>query len=424
MGDSFNTAFALTTALMDRSKKKKTIRRLHKLNESTRNVKKLGRVNCIQLIPSNCQMGNIIISGGSDDHRNKLIVENCKQGVSIGLPTIIIHENNYQLETLLKTEFSGHCYLRIINPSNPYYDPILRLTDTEIGHFVVSGAAVNHPIPSEGALYVKALISILRKKNISPYIRMMANCPHNSIQTILVEMEQSGMISRSEANAIRNDINLGKVARPEIEYFFKQIELESAILPGKRNLSKTTSIVEAVKNKGILSIDITSSLKKNQLAMIATEIDNCAKSGSPFRVIIDVACIANNPELVEILKNSTSISWTISSSDIHRMLGQKDGELAFWLAISHRAILFAHSIKTSELLSSELGEYEHIDIVENTTGTNTIGRFGYHFGINNGFSTSSKRERVIKPEEISNFRENEFLLLDNYTSSLSTGVLA
>ena len=114
MGDSFNTAFALTTALMNRSKKKKTIRRLHKLNESTRNVKKLGHVNCIQLIPSNCQMGNIIISGGSDNHRNKLLVENCKQGVSIGLPTIIIHENNI----LLSAADSFICRQRILTERN------------------------------------------------------------------------------------------------------------------------------------------------------------------------------------------------------------------------------------------------------------------------------------------------------------------
>lgn len=424
MGNSFNTAFALTTALIDRSKKKKTIQRIQKLNESTRNVQRLGHVSCNQLIPSNSQMGNIIISGGTEDHRNKLLVENCRQSVSIGLPTIVIHENNYQLEALLKREFSGHCYVRIINPANPYYDPILRLTDTEIGHFVIGGAPMNHSIPSEGALYVKALVNILRKKNISPYLRMMASCPHNSIQTILVEMEQSGVLSKNEVDSIRNDINIGKTARAEIEYFFQQIEMESAILPGKRDLSKTTSITEAVKNKGILSLDISSTAKKNQLAMIVAEINNCAKLGNPFRMIIDAACIANNSELVDILKNSTSISWTISSSDVHRMLGQKDGELAFWLAISHRAILFAHSIKTSELLSAELGEYEHIDITESATGTNSIGKFGYHFGTNSSFSTSSKRERVVKSEEIANFRENEFLLLDNYTSSVSNGILS
>lgn len=106
------------------------------------------------------------------------------------------------------------------------------------------------------------------------------------------------------------------------------------------------------------------------------------------------------------------------------MIGNDQSELATWLALSHRAILFAHSIKTCELLSAELGEYDHIDIVESYATSNNIGKIGYHFGTNSSFNTSLKRERVVKPEVIENLRDREFILLDNYTSLISRGIIS
>ena len=99
------------------------------------------------------------------------------------------------------------------------------------------------------------------------------------------------------------------------------------------------------------------------------------------------------------------------------------GELATWLALSHRAVLFSHGIKTCELLSAELGEYEHIDVVESCAGNNNIGRIGYHYGANSSFSTSAKRKRVIQPEEIECLGNNGFIMLDNYTATISKGTL-
>ena len=105
------------------------------------------------------------------------------------------------------------------------------------------------------------------------------------------------------------------------------------------------------------------------------------------------------------------------------MLGNTQGELATWLALSHRAVLFSHGIKTCELLSAELGEYEHIDVVESRAGNNYIGKIGYHYGDNSSFSTSVERKRVIQPEEIQSLGNNGFIMLDNYARSISKGTL-
>ena len=425
MGSGFNTAASLVASMVNRSNRKKTIKKINRVNEANKNVQNMGTIMPDQIIPCNYQMGNIAISGGSIDIRNELIIQNCKQSVSIGIPTVIIHEGNYRLEFMLQNVFSGHRYFRMLNTSNPYYDPIFRLTDTETGHFISDAAPVDHPIGSDGVLYIKALSTILRKRGVTPYLRMFASCPHNAVNNVILRLEQGGTITAVEADNLRNDIVAGNGARADIEYFFQQLELEASILVWKSKLSRCTSVAECILHNGIMSIDVTYCSKKNQMALISTEIEHCAKTGTPFRVIIDAVSIADNDKLINSLKRAShSVAWTIVSPDMNRMIGNAQGELATWLALSHRAILFSHGIKTSELLSSELGEYEHIEVVESHAGNNNIGRIGYHFGANSGFSTSSKRKSVIKPEELEGLNEREFILLDNYMSQLSRGIIA
>lgn len=424
MEGKFNTAVSLAASIINHSNRKKAVKRINKVNEENKNIQHIGTTMVDQLIPCNYQMGNISISGGSIDVRNELIIQNCRQSVSIGVPVLIIHEGNYQLEHMLQGVFSGHRYFRVINSSSSYYDPIFRLTDTESGHFVSDAAPSNHPISSSGAIYVKALSAILRKRGITPYLRMFASCPHNSLNNVILALEQAGTITAGEADSLRGDIAAGVNSRADIEYFFKQLELESSILAWKSNLSRCTSVSECIRHNGIMSIDVTSCARKNQLALISTEIEHCARAGIPFRIIIDAVSIADNEKLIKALKNaSNSVAWTIATPDMNRMIGNVQGELSTWLALSHRAILFSHGIKTCELLSAELGEYDHVDVVESHAGNNNIGRIGYHFGANSSFSTSSKREKVIKPEELENLGDRGFIMLDNYTSLLSRGTV-
>lgn len=424
MNGRFTTAVSLVTAIVDHSNRRKAKRKINRLNERNRNIQLLGNVSSDQLIPCSYQMGNISISGGSETIRNELIIQNCKQSASVGIPTIIIHDGNYHLEQMLQSSFPGHRYLRIINPSNPYYDPLFRLNELEIGHFVSEASLKDHPIDSSGALYVKALSAILRKRGITPYTRMFSHCPHGEINNMIAQMEQSGILTTNEAGQLRSDVSVGSKAQADVDYFFHQLELESPILPWKSHLSRCTSISECILRNGIMAIDVSSCRRLNQLALISTEIEHCARTGTPFRMIIDAVSFSCSEKLIQALKGSfNSAAWTISSPDMNRMLGNTQSELATWLALSHRAILFTHGIKTCELFSAELGEYEHIDMIESRTGNNNLGRLGYHYGAYSSFTTSANRARIIQPEEIELLGLNGFIMLDNYTATISKGKL-
>lgn len=92
-------------------------------------------------------------------------------------------------------------------------------------------------------------------------------------------------------------------------------------------------------------------------------------------------------------------------------------------ALTHKTIMFASSIGTSEALSKELGDYDYIEVINTHGGGTDFGNLGLHFGANDTIQTSTKREMVVKPEDISTLGNREFYVLDNNTSEIMSGVL-
>ena len=287
---------------------------------------------------------------------------------------------------------------------------------------IMAASSQNSKIDAAGALYLRAMTALLRSRGVTPYLRMLASCPHNSIQSIILNEERAGHLTSDEATAIRNDINAGMAARANIEYFFSQLQSETDIVAWKSHLSRSTSIQECIKAGGTIVVDIDSTNKKMQLSLITSEIERCLLKGYSFRIVLDIASISGNDRLASLLKTaSTDLCWTVSTPDIGNGAGSTKEDTSAWLALSHKAIVFAHSFHSAEQLSKEFGEYEHIEVTQAHAGNNSIGQFGLHFGANNNVTMSNKRERVVKPEEISNLGQHEFIMLDNNTASLYKG---
>ena len=138
-----------------------------------------------------------------------------------------------------------------------------------------------------------------------------------------------------------------------------------------------------------------------------------------------MSVLSGNEQLISMLKTaSNSLCWTISTPDIGNVSGTTKEDLSTWLALSHRVVIFSHGVHTSELLSAELGDYEQIEVTQSHAGNNSIGQFGLHFGANNNISTTNKRERVIRPEEITSLGDKEFIMLDNNNASLYKGSIS
>jgi hypothetical protein len=422
MGSTLKTIVSFSAALISRSNRKKQIRKIDQLNETNRNVVGLGQISLGKIIPTDKRLGNLIISGGDQAVRNSLIVQNCRQSQKLGIPTLVIHEGNSELEKRLTNEFAFNHLLRVINATTAHYDPITRLTDDELARLVYEASSRIAPCDPTGILYVRILSTLLRKRGIAPYLRMLSSCPFHSLQSIILKEEQNGNMSGVEANSLRNDLSACMSSRAAMEFYLTQLVAESDILVWKSNLARSSSIMNCVVSGGIMSIDISSSAKKAQLSLIRAELKMCVNANVPFRVIIDAVSIASNTDLLEQLqKSSNAFTWSLSTPDISTMLSTRQDELYPWLAQSHKAILLAHGIRTSETLSSGLGEYDRLEMTQSHSGNKGIGQFGFHFGANDSVSTSVKRDRIIKPEEIMKLMPNEFFQLDNQCNTLFKG---
>ena len=429
MNGTSNTLVTLAASAIGRANRKRALRRIQKRNEAQRNLTRLGRTAAEQLLPCGCRCGNVCISGASQETRNRLLVQSVLQSASEGLPAVVLHEGNRPLEAALSRACAHFPYFRIINSRSPFYEPVLRLRDEEAAMMIAAASDAGSRIDAAGVLYLRALAALLRRRGIAPYLRMLAACPHNALQSVILQQEQAGRLTGDEATAIRNDVSAGAASRPAIECFFAQLLRETEILAWKKHLPQSASIGACLNAGGVIVIDVGSAGRKTQLALIAAELEHWLAKGRRCRVVLDAAFVGAAGRLAALFKSASgALRWTVSAPDIGGAGGSDganaaEGEAAAWLALSHKAVVFAHPFHSARQLSGAFGEYERLEIAQSHAGNSSFGRFGLHFGANNQVSVSNKRERVVQPEEICGLGQDEFFLLDNAAASLYRGTL-
>lgn len=419
------TSFLVTTtaSLISKHNRKKTVNKIKKMNDANKRIVDLGRVYADNILSEQEMIANVCITGGTEEARNNLLLQNCRQSVLNGIPVIIIHEGNYHLDYDIKQAFQGKCYCRSVSKAEPFYEPLMRLSDQEISNLLLEASKEGDEIGADGALYLKSISNIARRKGINPYTRMLSTFPYPQVQMVIAGLESKGAINSLDASTLRNDITTGLCERSRIDKFFSELINQCDIVAGKGQLARSVSISECIRNKGVLLIDVGTCSKKTQLSFIRAELEKCVRDGKTVRVMIDATTLANSPMMLELLgKTYVTFWWTLSTPDIDTLVNAGKN-LTSWIALTHKTIMFANSLGTSDALSKELGDYDYVEVTNTHGGGTDFGNFGLHFGTTNTVQTSTKREMVVKPEDISTLGDKEFYILNNNTSEIMKGVL-
>lgn len=419
------TSFLVTTtaSLISKHNRKKTVNNIKKMNDANKRIVDLGRVYADNILSEQEMIANVCITGGTEEARNNLLLQNCRQSVLNGIPVIIIHEGNYHLDYDIKQAFQGKCYCRSVSKAEPFYEPLMRLSDQEISNLLLEASKEGDEIGADGALYLKSISNIARRKGINPYTRMLSTFPYPQVQMVIAGLESKGAINSLDASTLRNDITTGLCERSRIDKFFSELINQCDIVAGKGQLARSVSISECIRNRGVLLIDVGTCSKKTQLSFIRAELEKCVRDGKTVRVMIDATTLANSPMMLELLgKTYVTFWWTLSTPDIDTLVNAGKN-LTSWIALTHKTIMFANSLGTSEALSKELGDYDYVEVTNTHGGGTDFGNFGLHFGTTNTVQTSTKREMVVKPEDISTLGDKEFYILNNNTSEIMKGVL-
>lgn len=423
MNRGTNFLVTTTASLISNHNRKKTVQKIKKMNDTNKRIANVGRIYADGILPEQEMVANICITGGTEDARNTLLLQNCKQSVANGIPVVIIHEGNYHLEYDVKKVFQGKCYCRSISKSEPFYEPLMRLNDQEVSNLLMEASKEGDEIGSDGSLYLKTIASIARRKGINPYTRMLSTFPYAQAQTVIAGMEAKSIISTMEASELRNDIIAGASERSRIDRFFSELINQSDIVAGKGQLARSSSISECIRNRGVLIIDVGTCAKKMQLSFIRAELEKCIKGGQAFRVVLDAMTLADSPLMIDLLgKTYANFWWSLSTPDINTLVNAGKN-LTSWVALTHKTIMFANSLGTSEALSKELGDYDYVEVTNTHGGGTDFGNFGLHFGATDTVQTSTRREMAVKPEDISTLGNREFYALNNNSSEIIKGVL-
>ena len=318
MNRGTNFLVTTTASLISNHNRKKTIQKINKINDANKRIVNLGRIYPDSILPEQEATANVCITGGTQEARNSLILQNCKQSVFNGIPVIIIHEGNDHLEYDVKKAFQGKCYCRVVSKSEPFYEPLMRLNDQEISNLIIEASKEGDMIETDGLLYLRSISSMARKKGINPYTRMLSTFPYSQAQVVISGLEAKGLINSTEAASLRNDVATGSSERSKIDKFFSELISQGEIIAGKGQLARSASISECIRNNGILSIDVGTCSKKTQLSFIRAELEKCVKDGKAVRVVIDAMTLADSPMMLDFLgKTHAMFWWTLSTPDIN-----------------------------------------------------------------------------------------------------------
>lgn len=425
MGKGFNTFITLTASLVSSSNRKKKIKRINRENIINKGITYVGQTSVNKVIEDYENLGNVILSGGDSFARNALIIQNIIQARNNGEPVIVIHENHRQLETEIGINFKNSNYLRFIDDKNNYYDPLFGKSEQEISEIISRAILYENDGKIEVDDFVECILSICRKKGTAAYLNFLKKCPFKQLTTVVTNMQTAGLIDISEATRLIEDLNNASAGRCFVEHFFKELNCENVISPSQDKLGRSTSVMDCIKNNGILCINVNSFENKSTLDIIASELElGVMKYRKKVRLILLADNFSDNKSINKITKTLTHyVTWTISSQDVSVTVGEHK-ELTEWISMAHKVTIFKNSSKCAEKIAKELGDYEKTEITRAKAGNTSFGRFGLHFGANDNISTSQKRENKVNGNDITDLNHREFYLLNNYNATIIKGVLS
>lgn len=400
---------------------KQTIRNIERNNELRRNITRYEPSDIEGFIERDSQVGSYVISGGILDNRAKTAASVVACSLSQGIPTVVLHEGdtNLQQHVANATAFSGNKV--IITSSTSVYDPFYNRSNQEICNLIINSAGSHAFINALGQQYIVGVIEFIKSKNIPPYCEMLVSCPHNTIFEKIDDAQKNGYLTDQRATSIRNQLMQGQSEKANIQAFFSQLAYQGAgILSNKGNRNSAVNVRTAVSHDGLIMIDIGSSTNDILLNLIANEIKEVLTSGKKMMLVLDGISINSNELLAKLIKSLSSRCLTaLVSDDVYSMLGADDNLFHSFVGNACKCIVFSHTVGVTCNKWSEVFGYYDVDKVSQNIGSNQNYQWGYGFGSQYSINVSSNREFIVKPEELARMTINEVYVLDRNARELA-----
>ena len=388
-------------------------RRVKKYNKQSRGLEQYESITTDVLFPVESYNESVLISGGSVDERMRFseqIIRNC---VTHNRPMIILHVGNIGLEQMVERNGYGV----VASKYNRQFDAFTSFSLPEMFQVLMDTCKSKYDIKPAGRYILQIVYELLTKKKQRPYFATCANMPLHQLSAEINNALTSKLITQDTANNMNSLLMIGQAEIPKIDTFFYDIKAQC----GHIQVDKPggTSILSAIKNNKILCVDLNSSGNALLVELIVNSLKVAMNRGFEFTFFLDDVAVANNELLKNALCQRSGHNNVICSKDFYALMNGNDNAFNSLIGEAEKTVLLSHGSHIScEKWSKYIGEYDRIDVQNNTTGGWSHHHGGYNYGSNYGKTTMDKREFKIKPEEINRLGTSEVVVYDNQTGSL------
>ncbi len=338
---------------------------------------------------------NMAFSGGAEVLRARAIVRCMAIAINNQYMPLILHCGDTGLEQFLWSEMGDR--IGFVNPRVPIYDPFLGKDKKEFSRMIFDSATKNYRLKADAKYYVEGVFEYLQSRNALPCLDMFLTCPHMELLNKIGEAEKKKIITTEQAGRITSLLIQGKSQLPDIENFFSALEHQGKNIFASAqsvNARRVVNMEIADRYDKALMIDVLMDNNEVLINVILNEVEYMISKGRRILLVLDgISPVASDMLKKFLNRNDSTCSMLLSGEDVFSLFEGEERSFYSFLGKCSKVVISNHaSAYSCDKWSDYIGTYEKQDI--------TISNSSHTGGWGTSTSFRTKRDRIIKPEEI------------------------
>lgn len=314
---------------------------------------------------------NTLISGGGSYERSLALVRACEAAYAVGLPVILIHAGNIDLESLIAG--NPACGIKhIISPRSCkcVYDPLLGMTCNEAANALISSSENSGIRGSGNCLILAELIAELfvinsRGKHGISLLAFLRNDPADILKMIQNAQTQ-GFINNVQAMNMTRKYNAAQGDIYALSAFLNTIKSKlRGFYPSSGSIPPAVNAESAIRRKAGIAVDIISSDNGELFRMILSCLRVMCRNGLEFAAFFSDINICGHGNALLDYATESGRQFAVSSKDIvsDASTNAQGGSSNFDRIAGYADdfVYFRHTAN-SYAVSQKLGTYERWNI--------------------------------------------------------------
>lgn len=356
---------------------------------------------------------NMIVSGGADDIRFKVLRAHIAIAINDGFPVIVLHQGNPYIGSRLRNEFGGVVETNIVDIGSACYDPFYDLDGGAISELVMGAAPKSFDIKHNAKYYIEGVVELLKKSKKKPYFNLLATCPHTTLFDKIDDLVGKNQISDSDGQEIKSKLMIGQSESAKIESYFYTLQTQiQPFLYRTKSREKPVNVRKNISNKELLVINIGNIANELYVNVLIEELKRAIAYGSSAAVVLDSISIVGNDKLKELIMGlSGQVRFTVIGDDVVALSGSDEQLFTTLVGRAKKIVVLSHNAGTSAVKWSQVfGEHDKQEqsySVSKGGSYNSPIPFMVSPNYNKQVNYNWKREYIVKPEKIMNLGYGE-----------------